>query len=88
MYTNLLAIVLFLYIPDDRYACNLFLIRYTGAPDGYKFDTLNFYHQINFSGREEYTYNDKDNMVFPDNVNSMVLTGKNTDQCFFTWKIV
>jgi hypothetical protein len=51
------------------------LSRYTGAPDGYKFDTLNFYHQINFSGREEYTYQDKSSMVFPDSVNSIVVTG-------------
>jgi len=50
-------------------------LRYTGAPDGYKFDTLNFYHQINFSGREEYTYQDKSSMVFPDSVNSIVVTG-------------
>jgi len=71
------------YMFGDNYCTNVprqFLrtassLRFTGAPDGYKFDTLNFYHQINFSGREEYTYNDKDNMVFPDNINSLVLTG-------------
>lgn len=29
-----------------------------GAPDGYKYDTLNFYDGENFMGREQYTYGD------------------------------
>ena len=33
-------------------------LRYTGAPDGYKYDTLNFYEGQYFMGNEQYFYQD------------------------------
>ena len=35
-----------------------FLFRHSGAPDGYKFDTINFYDGEYFMGREQYLYQD------------------------------
>merc|ERR1719369_213620 len=32
--------------------------RYAGPPDGYKFDTINFFEQEGFMGEEQYYYND------------------------------
>ena len=37
---------------------NVIIIRFTGAPDDWRHDTINFYVQENFSGAEFYTYQD------------------------------
>ena len=34
------------------------LSRFTGAPDDWRYDTINFYLQENFSGDEFYLYQD------------------------------
>ena len=33
-------------------------LRLSGAPDGYKYDTLNFYAGQYFTDQEQYTYTD------------------------------
>ena len=33
-------------------------LRLTGAPDGYKYDTLNFYQGEYYQGAEQYFYSD------------------------------
>ena len=33
--------------------------RFTGAPDDWKYDTINFYADLNFTGDEWFTYGDK-----------------------------
>lgn len=33
-------------------------LRYAGAPDGYKYDTINFYEEQYFTGRDDYAYDD------------------------------
>ena len=39
-------------------------IRYSGPPDGYKYDTLNFYSYEDFMGVEQYTYDDAPSFNF------------------------
>jgi len=38
--------------------------RLAGAPDGYKYDTLNFYDGENFMGNEQYMYGDKPSLSY------------------------
>ena len=35
------------------------MIRFTGAPDDWKHDTINFYTGLSFVGSEFYTYGDR-----------------------------
>jgi len=50
-------------------------LRFTGAPDGMQYDTLNFYHLTNFMGSEEFTYHTSAQLSYPDSVRSIVITG-------------
>ena len=34
-------------------------IRFAGAPDDWRYDTLNLYREESFIGQEEFLYNDK-----------------------------
>lgn len=34
-------------------------VRFTGAPDGYKYDTLNLYEGQGFMGEEQFFYQDQ-----------------------------
>jgi hypothetical protein len=40
------------------------LPRHVGAPDSYKYDTLNFYDGEYFMGREQYLYGDAPQMNY------------------------
>ena len=40
----------------------MFNIRLTGAPNGYKYDTINFYEGENYNGREQFFYGDTPRM--------------------------
>ena len=51
------------------------LKRFTGAPDGMRFDTLNMYHKENFIGSEEFTYHNNAQLSYPNDVKSIILTG-------------
>ena len=37
----------------------IMMIRFTGAPDDWKHDTINFYTGLSFVGSEFYTYGDR-----------------------------
>jgi len=52
-------------------------VRYTGAPDGWKADTLNVYMNEYFIGGEEYTYTDITNFKNNDQTKSLIVTGCN-----------
>ena len=38
--------------------------RFTGAPDGYKYDTINLYEGEDFEGEEQYSYQDAPSLNF------------------------
>ena len=50
-------------------------VRFTGAPDAWKADTLNLYLNEYFIGGEEYTYTDLPQMNYNDQTKSIVVTG-------------
>merc|ERR1719228_2296560 len=50
-------------------------IRFTGAPDDWKYDTLNLYFEEYFIGDEEFTYNDAAVMNYDNRAQSVVVTG-------------
>eukprot|EP00088_Acartia_fossae_P017540 TRINITY_DN199_c0_g1_i2.p1 TRINITY_DN199_c0_g1~~TRINITY_DN199_c0_g1_i2.p1 ORF type:complete len:245 (-),score=39.72 TRINITY_DN199_c0_g1_i2:83-817(-) len=52
-------------------------MRYTGAPDAWKADTLNLYLNEYFIGGEEYTYNDMPQLNYNDQAKSIIVTGCN-----------
>jgi hypothetical protein len=45
------------------YYCNL-CYRFVGAPDGYKYDTINLYQYVFFAGVEQYTYGDASSLNY------------------------
>ena len=49
--------------------------RFTGAPDAWKADTINFYMNDYFIGAEEYTYTDLNELQNNDRTKSLVVTG-------------
>ena len=42
----------------------IFAPRHSGAPDGYKYDTLNFYDGENSMGTEQYLYSDASSLNY------------------------
>jgi hypothetical protein len=50
-------------------------LRYTGAPDNWKADTLNIYLNEYFAGGEEYTYVDQPQLNYDNQAQSIVVTG-------------
>ena len=50
-------------------------VRFTGAPDSWKADTLNLYLNEYFIGGEEYTYVDMPQLNYNDQAKSIVVTG-------------
>jgi len=50
-------------------------LRYTGAPDSWTSDTLNFYLNEFFIGGEEYTYGDTPQLNYNDQAKSLIVTG-------------
>lgn len=52
-------------------------VRLTGAPDGYKYDTLNFYQNEFYQGAEQYFYSDASRVQVDNFGQSMVVTGCN-----------
>merc|ERR1719244_983220 len=50
-------------------------LRYTGAPDSWTSDTLNFYLNEYFIGGEEYTYGDTPQLNYNDQAKSLIVTG-------------
>merc|ERR1711874_672994 len=67
----------------DNYCCDLpsgftnkaSSIRFTGAPDDWKHDTLNMYFEEYFIGEEEFTYTDSPVLQHPDRAKSVIVTG-------------
>ena len=41
-------------------------LRFTGAPDGFKYDSINFYEFDSFMGFEQYSYGDLSSLNRPD----------------------
>eukprot|EP00092_Neocalanus_flemingeri_P034599 GFUD01037634.1.p1 GENE.GFUD01037634.1~~GFUD01037634.1.p1 ORF type:complete len:267 (+),score=20.63 GFUD01037634.1:80-880(+) len=50
-------------------------MRFTGAPDDWKYDTLNLYFENFFIGSEEYMYNDKTSLRNDNRAKSIIVTG-------------
>jgi len=50
-------------------------LRYTGAPDDWKYPTLNIYFNDYFIGDEEFTYNDMPQFNYNDRSKSIIVTG-------------
>merc|ERR1711953_254466 len=50
-------------------------LRFTGAPDDWKYDTLNLYFNDYFIGDEEFTYNDMTQLNYDNRAKSIVVTG-------------
>merc|ERR550519_1526923 len=50
-------------------------IRFTGAPDDWKYDTINLYFEEYFIGDEEFTYNDAAVLNYDNRAQSVVVTG-------------
>ena len=60
----------------SRYFDNLASsVRFVGAPDGYKYDTLNLYAYDNYAGDEQYFYWDSDTSPTDNFGNSAIVTG-------------
>ena len=58
--------------PFDNMASSL---RYTGAPDDWKYNTLNIYFNDYFIGDEEFTHNDATQFNYDNRAASIVVTG-------------
>jgi len=52
-------------------------IRFTGAPDGYKYDTINFFQYQFYMGAEHYYYGDSTQVNYDNFGRSAVITGYN-----------
>jgi len=50
-------------------------LRFTGAPDDWKYDTVNLYFNDYFIGDEEFTYNDMTQLNYDNRAKSIVVTG-------------
>ena len=50
-------------------------IRFVGAPDDWKYDTLNLYFQNFFIGGEEFMYNDRSILTHENQAKSIIVTG-------------
>jgi len=50
-------------------------MRFTGAPDDWKYDTLNLYFNDFFIGDEEFTYNDMPQLNYDNRAKSLIVTG-------------
>merc|ERR1712029_180918 len=50
-------------------------LRFTGAPDDWKYDTINFYFNDYFIGDEEFAYNDLTQLNYDNRARSIVVTG-------------
>eukprot|EP00095_Tigriopus_kingsejongensis_P009637 maker-scaffold94_size379870-snap-gene-2.32 protein:Tk09637 transcript:maker-scaffold94_size379870-snap-gene-2.32-mRNA-1 annotation:"gamma-crystallin a" len=50
-------------------------IRFSGAPDGYKYDTINFYEGKNFMGLEQFFYDDAPQFNYDNLGRSVIVTG-------------
>jgi len=50
-------------------------LRFTGAPDDWKYDTLNFYFNNFFIGDEEFTYTDMPQLNYNNRAQSLIVTG-------------
>jgi len=50
-------------------------LRFTGAPDDWKYDTLNIYFNDYFVGDEEFTYNDMPQLNYDNRAKSLIVTG-------------
>merc|ERR1712080_84630 len=52
-------------------------LRFTGAPDDLRYDTLNLYFNDYFIGDEEFTYDDKPALNYDNRAKSVIVTGCN-----------
>ena len=50
-------------------------LRFTGAPDDWRYDTINFYFNDYFIGDEEFTYGDKPQLNYNNRAKSIIVTG-------------
>ena len=50
-------------------------VRFVGAPDGYKYDTLNLYEYDFYRGYEQYTYGDASSLNYDNLGRSIIVTG-------------
>jgi len=50
-------------------------IRLTGAPNGWRYDTINFYEGTLYNGREQFYYGDSSSMQYDNFGQSMIITG-------------
>merc|ERR1719397_1433759 len=50
-------------------------LRFTGAPDDMRYDTLNMYFNDYFIGDEEFTYDDKPALNYDNRAKSVIVTG-------------
>merc|ERR1712241_716081 len=50
-------------------------LRFTGAPDDWKYDTLNLFFNDYFIGDEEFTYNDMTQLNYDNRARSIIVTG-------------
>merc|ERR1711997_1187750 len=50
-------------------------LRFTGAPDDLRYDTLNLYFNDYFIGDEEFTYDDKPALNYDNRAKSVIVTG-------------
>jgi len=50
-------------------------LRFTGAPDDMRYDTLNLYFEENFIGMEEFMYHDKPALNYDNRAKSIIVTG-------------
>lgn len=60
---------------DSKFDNQASSARFVGAPNGYKYDTLNIYQGENFSGLEKFTYNDKPSFSEGEFGRSVIITG-------------
>jgi len=50
-------------------------VRLTGAPNGWRYDTINFYEGTLYNGREQYFYGDQTSFQYDNFGRSMIITG-------------
>ncbi len=50
-------------------------VRFVGAPDGYKYDTINFYQYKFYMGLEQYSYGDTPTLNYDNLGRSAIITG-------------
>merc|ERR1712018_593585 len=59
-------------------------LRFTGAPDDWKYDTINLYFNDYFIGDEEFAYNDMTQLNYDNRAKSIVVTGCSAWTCTST----